>query len=181
MSRIAKRYGRALFNITKGDVATAKRQQAVLATVTELFQNPDAGRILVSPVMPPDLKKSLLDYALDKANADDDMRHTIGAIVAAGRVDQLPAVARAFDELIDEAQGIVRADVTSAVELKQAELDDISQALGKVLKKNVTVKSAVDPSLLGGFVANVGNYRIDMSLKTKLDGLSQTAVQDSLR
>lgn len=181
MSRIAKRYGRALFNLTKGDLAKAKRHQASLVIVTELFDNPDAGRILKSPVMPPDLKKSLLDYALGQAKADDDLSHTLDTMALAGRVDLIPAMAKSFAELIDEAEGVIRADVASAVELKPADLAEISQALGQVLKKSVTVTPSVDPQLLGGFVAHVGNYRIDMSLRTRIEGLSQTAVQDSLR
>src|SRR4051812_18628644 len=163
MSRIAKRYGRALFNIAKGDLGKAKRQLAALNTVAELFQQKDAGKVLVSPVMPADLKKAILDYGLDKAGADDDVRHLLGAVADAGRVAQIPDIAKSISELIDEAEGVARAVVTSAVTLGDAELKEIGAALGKTLKKNVSVKAHVDPALLGGFVAHVGNYRVDMS------------------
>jgi F-type H+-transporting ATPase subunit delta len=180
MSRIAKRYGRALFNLTKGDMAKAKSQLAALNVVKDLFAAPDAGKVLSSPVMPADLKKSLLDYALDKASADQDVRHLIDAVIYGGRVAFLPKVAESYAELIDEAEGVVRANVTAAVALSAAETEEIGKTLGGLLNKKVNVKTAVDPALLGGIVANVGNYRIDMSLKTKLEGLSQSAVQDRL-
>lgn len=179
MSRIAKRYGRALFNLTKGDMAKAKRQLEALNVVRELFEGGGAGKVLSSPVMPPDLKKKLLDYALDKADADQDTRHLIDSVIYGARVALLPKVADAFAELIDEAEGVVRAEVKSAVPLSGAETAEIGATLGSLLKKQVHVKTSVDPALLGGLVANVGNFRIDMSLKTRLEGLSQSAVMDT--
>ena len=65
--------------------------------------------------------------------------------------------------------------------LNEADTKAIGDALSTLLSKKVEIKPTVDPSLLGGFVARVGNYRVDLSLRTKLDGLSQSAVQDSIR
>lgn len=182
MLRIANRYGRALFNLTKDDMPKAKKQLAALKVVKSLFDGttaPDASKVLVNPVMPPDLKRSLLDYALDKAGADLDLKHLMAEIVVAGRVPFIPQVVDSFATLIDEAEGVARADITSAVALNPEELNDIGQTLGTLLKKKVAVTSAVDAGLLGGFVARVGNYRVDMSLKSKLDGLSESAVHDT--
>lgn len=182
MSQVAKRYSRALFNISKGDLAKAKRQLEVLGVVKELFEGKaagDAGKILRSPAMPPDLKKALLDYGLDQAKADDDTRHLLSAVTNGGRISLIPEMHRAFAELIDEAEGVARAQVTAASALNAAESAEIGQTLGKLLNKKVTVDAAVDPSLLGGFVAQVGNYKIDLSLKTKLEGLAESAVQDT--
>ena len=179
MLRIAKRYAKALFNLSATDLPKAKRQLASLLVVKELFLVRDSGKVLVSPVMPPDLKKSLLDYGLEKAQADQEVRHLVDAVIYGGRVKFLPKIADSFAELIDEAEGIARANVIGAVKLSTEELEEIAKILGKLLKKNVTLTTSVDPSLLGGIVASVGNFRIDMSLKTKLEGLSQSAVQDS--
>ena len=179
MSRIAKRYGRALFNLTKGDLVKAKRQLEALTVIRGLFETGDAGKVLGSPVMPPDLKRALLDYGLAQANADDDVRHFVATVAEAGRAALLPQIQEALADLIDEAEGVARASVTSAVALRADEMDEISSVLGKMLKKHVTVKPSVDASLLGGFVAHIGNYRIDMSLKTKLEGIAQSAVQDT--
>jgi len=181
ISRIGRRYARALFSIAKGDLAKAKEYLAVLATLSDLFDVADAGRVLRSPVMPTSLKTVLLDYALEKAKADPMVHHSINGVIAAGRVAYIPDIARALRELIFAQEGLVEAEITTAVALPKAEFDAIASGLGKMIGKTVIATPQVDPSVLGGFAATVGNYRVDLSLKSKLDGLAQAAVQDSYR
>jgi F-type H+-transporting ATPase subunit delta len=181
MSRIARRYARALFKVTEGSLGKAKEDLASLETLQALFDDKDAGKILRSPVMPTDLKTTLLQYGLEKAGADEHLKSFIDAVVSAGRVAFLPAMTEAFRDLIDEKEGRAHAHVVVATDLCAEDEASIGNQLGKLLGKTIIVDTKIDPSLLGGFVARVGNYRIDMSLKTKLDGLAQSAVQDNIR
>jgi len=182
MARIAARYAKALFKLANGDLAKAKKQAETLRILNELFEYPESNRILRSPVMPATLKKNILDYGLSQAQASEAVSHLIGTIVEVGRVPLIPAIIGAYDDLLDAAEGVARAEVASALPLPSEDLEAISGTLSRILgRQRVEIKQVVEPALLGGFVARVGNYRIDMSLKTKLDGLSQRAVQDTLR
>lgn len=181
MSRIARRYARALYKICDSNLEKAKKDLESLKTLTVLFDDKDAGKILRSPVMPPDLKKTLLHYGLEKAVAGDDLKRFIDTLVSAGRVALLPRIIFAFEDLINDAQGKAVGEVTSATAIEAEDQKNIASLLGEILGKSIILENKVDPSLLGGFIAKVGNYRIDMSLKTKLDGLAQSAVQDTFR
>ena len=181
MSRIARRYARALFKVTEGSLDKAKEDLRSLDTLQALFDDKDAGKILRSPVMPIDLKKTLLHYGLEKAGAGDHLKSFIDTVVSAGRVVFLPGMTQAFRDLIDEKVGRAHAHVVAATELSAEDEASIGNQLGKLLGKTIVVDTKIDPSILGGFVARVGNYRIDMSLKTKLDGLAHSAVQDNIR
>lgn len=181
MNRVARRYAKALFALSGKDLAEAKKQRDSLYSLKALFEIAGSGRVLRSPVMPVDLKKSLLDYGLKQTDASEAVKKTVDTVLESGRVELLPDVADAFSDFIDEAEGVARAQIESAVPLQESDLKAISAKLGTVLNKNVDVTGVVDPSLLGGFVARVGNYRIDMSLKSKLEGLASNAVQDSIR
>jgi len=181
MSRIARRYARALYKICDGNLEKAKKDLESLKTLLVLFDDKDAGKILRSPVMPPDLKTTLLHYGLEKAVGGEDLRNLVDTLVSAGRVTILPQLIDVFGDLINEAEGKAFAEVVSATTLAQADQDSIAAQLGDLLGKKIVLDNKVDPTLLGGFVAKVGNYRIDMSLKTKLDGLAQSAVQDTFR
>lgn len=180
-SRIARRYARALFQVAAGDLQKAKNQYSALRNVDELFANPDANRVLSSPVMPADLKRKLLEYALKDGTEDTDLRHLIATIVASGRASIVPDITKAFGELIDDAEGVAKAKIISAVALPKDEIDQIAAVVGTLLNKKAIAQHEVDPTLLGGFQVQVGQYLIDLSLKTKLDGLSQRAAVDSLR
>ena len=63
------------------------------------------------------------------------------------------------------------ADVTSAVELSEAQLSDISDALKKGVGQKVSVNLSVDPALIGGLVVRVGSRMIDNSIRSKLQRL----------
>ena len=180
-SRIARRYARALFQVSSGDLAKAKKQYESLRVLDMVCTNPDAHRVISSPVMPPDLKRELLEYGLSHSSPDADLKHLIDTVVDAGRAALIPDITVAFGELIDEAEGVVRAHIVTAVPLPQSEIDQIAVAVGSILEKKADVDVVIDPSILGGFKITVGQYLIDLSLKTKLDGLSHRAAVDSLR
>jgi len=178
MSLVANRYARALLKLSEGDLAKAKDRREILVGVSELFALKDSGRVLRSPVMPQDLKKSLLTYALGKATSDSLLQRFVETVVEAGRVAMFPEIIASYSRAIDELEGVAVADVTTVVPLEQADQVKVADVLGKLLGRTVQVKTHVDKSILGGLVARIGNYRVDLSLKTKLDGMASSAVQD---
>ena len=179
MSRIAKRYAQALLKLTAGNLIQAKAYAQSLTPVNELFQIQDSASVLCSPVMPLDLKKSLLAYGLKTANASDEVQHMVFAVADAGRVQLLPDIIKEYIRLIDEAEGIVHAEISSAVSMPADDIKEIAAALGKLLRKKVQTSQLIDNTLLGGFVVRVGQYLVDLSLKTKLEGIAMSAVQDT--
>jgi F-type H+-transporting ATPase subunit delta len=87
------------------------------------------------------------------------------------RIVLLPAIARAYRDLTDAHVGRVRAEVTSAQELTPATLDRVRRSLEQRTGKKVIIKSAVDPDLIGGVVARVGDLVLDGSVRTQLEDL----------
>ena len=79
-------------------------------------------------------------------------------------------IADAFVRQYDNANKIVTAEVTSAVQLDQATLDKIVAQAKQTLDADSSVKivNKIDSSLIGGFVLRVGNQQIDTSIKSKL-------------
>lgn len=172
---VARRYAKALMKVTGGDLAKSKVLAQHLVTLDELFENAEASSILCSPAMPTDLKKSLLDYGLKVAGAGNELKGFCDAVVEAGRVELLPQIISVFDELINDLEGVVDAHVRSATELTDADKAAIEGAVNRIVRKKVNLDTHIDKDLLGGFVVDVGNYKIDMSLKTKVEGLAQEA------
>ena len=132
-----------------------------------------------------ELKQALSDQGLDKAQrekvleellADKVSPHTLGLltfIVAQGRARQLPQILEHVSQLAAEARKSVVAEVRSAVPLDDAQQAKLAEALSKATNKNVTVKVIVDPAIIGGVVAKVGDTVIDGSIKRRLDQLKE--------
>lgn len=179
VGRISKRYAKALFRLNRDDLDEVKKHLQSLRIVDQLFKEPESGKVLVSPVMPPELKRDLLKYGLKIGASDKYLEQFIDTIVDSRREALLPEITNAFEELLNEAEGVAEAEVISAVALTKDDLTNVGRSLGELFGKRVEVKPSVDSSLLGGFVARVGNFRVDMSLKSKLDDLAQNAAQGS--
>jgi F-type H+-transporting ATPase subunit delta len=180
-SKIAMRYAKALFKQKPNERTAADKNIEALSVVAELFKQKEAGRIMRSPVVPSDLKSSLLDYALKQAGVvGGDLEKFLRTVLSAGRIALIPEILSAYIDLINTMEGKAEAELISAVSLPEAYVSQIEGAVSKVLDKKVHIKTVVDSAILGGFIVRSGNYLVDLSLKTKLDGLAKRAVQESV-
>ena len=103
--------------------------------------------------------------------ADEAFQRFLALLADNRRLPLLPEIAGLYDELRLEAERIVRAKVTSATALPEAELATIRAALKQRFGREVEVEAAVDESLIGGAVIDAGDVVIDGSLRGKLERL----------
>jgi F-type H+-transporting ATPase subunit delta len=90
-----------------------------------------------------------------------------------GRLALIPQIAERFQELFDEERGIAHAQVVTAVAMSDAERDALTKRLSELTGKQVDVKAFVEPEILGGLVARIGDRLIDGSARTKLLALKR--------
>jgi F-type H+-transporting ATPase subunit delta len=106
-------------------------------------------------------------------------------IVEKRRLSLVPAVAVSLEEKADEAAGIARARVRSAVPLGEAQAKSLSRALEKTLAaggdagSTVVLDVVVDPSLLGGVTVRVGDRLWDLSFKGRLAALKEQILESN--
>jgi F-type H+-transporting ATPase subunit delta len=172
---IANRYARALMTSIANDASKAEKALEFLSACELLFSLPESKNILKSPVMPPDLKKALLAYAAEKTGAGIVFVAFAEQIVDAGRTRIVPEIARSFKKMLADSRGEADALVTTAEPMTEALKADLVSSLAKVFNKKITLKNEIDKNVLGGLVVQVGNYSIDMSLKSRLDSVAEFA------
>jgi F-type H+-transporting ATPase subunit delta len=95
-------------------------------------------------------------------------------IVGAGRGHDLPAIIQRFVELAAQTRQHEVAEVRSAVSLDDAQVGQLAQALSRVTGKNIEVKVVVDPTVMGGLVATIGDTVIDGTVRHRLEQLKET-------
>jgi F-type H+-transporting ATPase subunit delta len=93
------------------------------------------------------------------------------------RLFELRTIVEEFQRLVEDHRGVVRARVTSALPLHDAELSGLVSALEAGLAKKVRVVSNVDPGILGGLVVRVGDRIADMSVRTQLTELRERLLE----
>jgi F-type H+-transporting ATPase subunit delta len=89
------------------------------------------------------------------------------------RLELLPQVAEAFQEMADDRRGVAHAQVVTAVPLDDGERRALEQRLSELTGKQVDVRLFQDESILGGLVARIGDRLIDGSTKSKLIALKR--------
>ena len=90
-----------------------------------------------------------------------------------GRGHDLPAIVNRFVELATATRQHEVAEVRSAVPLDDTQRDRLAAALSRATGKQVEVRVIVDPSVLGGVVARIGDTVIDGSVRSRLEQLKE--------
>ena len=168
---LAARYASALYELAEGERAL----DDVAADLTQLRQmiaeSSELERLVRSPAMGRDDQAKGMAAVLTKGGAHALTLKFVGAVAMNRRLFAIADMTRAFLEELARRRGELAAEVTSAVELTQEQIDAVNTALREAVGQKVAVNLAVDPSLIGGLVVRVGSRMIDSSIKTKLQRL----------
>jgi len=168
---VARRYARALFGIgvDAGKFEALGDELGELATLWK--ESDELRQTLENPVFQPSEKRKVLESILPRVAPTPEVQRFVLLLLERRRIVLLPAIARAYRDLTDAHIGRVRAEVTSAQELAPPTLDRIRRSLEQRTGKKVIVNSTVDPDLIGGVVARVGDLVLDGSVRTQLADL----------
>ncbi|MFQ5880456.1 MAG: ATP synthase F1 subunit delta [Dehalococcoidia bacterium] len=167
----AKRYARAAFAIAlAGD--GLEGWAADLGLMAAVMGDPQGAAVLESVRLPQPAKYRLLEQAL--AGIDPLAMNLAKLLVARGRSGLAGQILEEYRALVDEHRGLAHAVVTTAVPLGDAEREAIAQRLGQLTGRQVTVATRVNPGIIGGLVARIGDTLIDGSVRTRLLALRRS-------
>ena len=164
----AKRYAKAVFEMASADRDLAKWSKR-LASIRELFGDPTVAAALSNPTVSSEQREALVTappHLLDK-----DATNLARLLIESGRIAEAPAIEEEFQSLRDEAEGRVRAIVTTAIALSAADRDRVADELSKRLKKEVTISVVVDPRVIGGLRLQHGDHVVDATVASRLEQL----------
>jgi F-type H+-transporting ATPase subunit delta len=152
--------------ISQGAPQTAAKQ---LADFAETFtDSPELRNFLNSPAVDMEDKHGVIEKIAARQRYAKIVRNFLFVIVDHHRSHILPEIVTAVESVVRQRQGIADAEVTSAVELNSAQKAALAGTLGRLTGKKVEPKFSLDPALLGGAVARVGDTIYDGSLRSRL-------------
>lgn len=177
---IAERYAKALCSSLEDGAldSTGKmlREAAAIFTESDMLHN-----LLRSPAIDMDKRREVLRQVLAAAELDESVRQVAEVLLLRGRIDLLPDVAVVFGMLADTRLNRVRATVTTAAETTPEQEERLLVALKAWSGKDVRMEREVDPEILGGVVARVGDTVIDGSVHTRIKRLREFALEYDIR
>ena len=168
---IARPYADAAFEVAreKNDLAGFGRMLALAQTVAA---DPGMAEALASPKLDADAKTALfLSIAGDRYSAE--MRNFVRILIEGDRIGVLPEVRALYETRKDEADGVAKATIETAMPIAAAQLADLTAALERRFGKKIEVTVAENPALVGGARITVGDTVIDGSVRGKLAVMAQ--------
>jgi F-type H+-transporting ATPase subunit delta len=161
-------YAEALFSVAAAEDALDVVEEELFRFARGLESEQRLRETLTDPVLPADRKRAVLEDVLGN-RANPHTINLLGFVVEQGRARDLPAIVDELVALAAERRQAVVAEVRSAVPLDRDHRDRLAAALGKATGKRVELKVVVDPSVVGGVVARVGDQVIDGSVRRRLE------------
>jgi F-type H+-transporting ATPase subunit delta len=172
---LAKRYAKAIFSLGK-EQGKVEEYAGALNAIAELFGNEEleVEDALTNPLYPMEARQKVMDKIASAVDADQILTSFLNLLIEKKRIDVLPEIAAAVQEMLDRDENISHGSVTSAIELDSALLEKIQATLEKITGTKVILETQVDPSIIGGIIAKVGDLVLDGSIRTQLNGLKES-------
>ncbi len=168
---IAKRYAVACVETYADRVVLSRLTDEITALARMWEESRDWRNVTGSPAFSAEEKSGALDAVLTAVNVSTETRRLAELLKTNGRMDLLPALAEELAAEAFAAMGKVKVEVTSAVELSQADRESLVQRLSAFTGKEAVVEVSVDAALIGGVVTRIGSVVYDGSVKNQLDAL----------
>ncbi len=163
-----RRYARALFALARDDGKVAEVRAELRALGALLEQNAELRDVLMQPLHPAATRLRVLDAVAEALGAGALLRRFFAYLIDQRRLVAFREIEAEFVRLADEAAGRVQARVVTAQPLSPAQRERLTRALAARAGRAVELDVKVDPELVGGLVAQLGDMVYDGSVQTQL-------------
>jgi F-type H+-transporting ATPase subunit delta len=160
-------YARALFEIARAE-GTLDEVEDELFRFARLYESNDELRNTLTDEMVPAARRLAIVEDL-LGDATPTTTQLVSFVIGSGRGRDLPAIIDSLVKRAAAAKQLEVAEVRTAVPLTDDQQDRLKAALANATGKQLNLKVVVDPSVLGGIVATVGDTVIDDTVRTRID------------
>ena len=170
----AIRYAQAVFQIAIAKDALDQWMDD-LSLMARALESPEFAEFLDAPQVPLGEKVEVIKNTVG-GSVDPLAVNLISLLASRSNARIVPGVTEQYQRLLDGHRGIEHAEVVTAVPMDDARRQRVSELLQDIVGKEVRMTSRVEPEILGGMIARVGDRVIDGSTRTKLQAMRRELV-----
>jgi len=167
---VGRRYARAILDVAarEGDYDRWLRD---LRALEEALAEPEMEAFLNNPNFTPASKLQVIAQLLPGMSELEG--NLVKLLIHRRRTEVLAAIRAELERLVDERRGLLRAEVTTAIDLDPVRAARVASRLADITGKQIVLEQRVDPSILGGIIVRMGDRLLDGSLAGRLQALRQ--------
>jgi F-type H+-transporting ATPase subunit delta len=179
-TKVSIRYANSLLDLTseKNNLEVISKDMELIYTAID--SSKELKRLLESPVVKSEMKQSILSEIF-KNKISADSLNFIKFVVDKNREDILDSIIKKFLELRDEKLGLVRVEVKTSFDFTDEQKEKLRKRLENILNKKAHLSFIIDKTIVGGFIAKVGDTVFDASIKHQLELLRKEFLQGSVQ
>jgi len=178
MNKASKRYAKALFELADNKDELDKVQADLKAVNSAIENNAEFKSLLTNPTITNKEKAKIVNKIFNGklTPLTEKFIHLLGS---KGRLDHLSEIYKSFEELFKNKKGIVEATIITPVPLTDTLEKEIYNKIKKITgSKELKLEKKVDPSIIGGFIIQIGDLKYDASILGKLANVKTKLVEN---
>lgn len=161
-------YAEAILAVAEAEGVLEEVEDELFRFTRTLEQQGELREALTDAALPSDRKRAVIRDLLGE-RASDATVNLLELIVEQGRSRELPAIAEQLVALVGERRQRAVAEVRTAVPLDGEQRRRLAEALGRATGRTVDVRALVDPEVIGGVYARVGDQVFDGTVRRRLE------------
>jgi F-type H+-transporting ATPase subunit delta len=176
----ATRYARALVEVAVKEKANLEQIEQELTEFSGLLDAQTLlKKVLLNPAVPVPRKRAVIVDLMEHAKFSPIVSKLLVLLAERDRLILIPDLVASYRDRLADYRQIVRAEVTTATPITPERVQQIQKSLAGVTDRSVTLKTRVDPSIIGGIVAKVGSVVYDGSVTRQLQKLKERLVESA--
>ena len=173
----ANRYSLALYELANESNCLSKIEENSLALLKLISSSKDFNNLIKDPTVSRESLKLVIEKISRNFSLEVLFKNFLSFLITKRRFFYLQQILKSFNEICSEKRGELKAEIKSAKDLSQNEINKITQELSNNFKSEIKLNYTHDQSLIGGLVVQIGSTMIDTSIKKKLQQLENRMIE----
>ena len=168
---ISVRYARALLKSATDAKQEIVVYQEMMLLAKSFIDVPALRHTIDNPMLAKEKKQMLLETAVGGSESSALSKAFIALVLKEGRENMIQFMANSYVTLYRQQKNIIRGKLTTAVAVSPATEQKMRQMVESKTKGTVEFETEVNPDIIGGFILEYDTYRMDGSVKTRLNNI----------
>jgi len=173
----ANRYSLALYELANETNSLSKIEENSQALLNLISSSKDFNNLIKDPTVSRNILNQVIDKISNNFRLEALFKNFLCFLITKRRFFYVQKILKNFNEICSEKRGELKAEIKSAKNLSQDEINKITQELSNNFKSEIKLNYTHDQSLIGGLVVQIGSTMIDTSIKKKLQQIENRMIE----
>ena len=173
----AERYSLALFELSEESNLFSQIEDQSLSMLSLINQSNDFYNLIKDPTENQENFVLVINKISENFRIDNLLKNFMMFLIKKRRFFYLEKILKSFIEICSVKRGEIKAEIQSAKELSNDEINKIAEDLAKNFSSKMKLNYKHDKSLIGGLIVKIGSTMIDTSIKNKLQQIENRMIE----